>query len=258
MLTLTGTAEANSTVTLFDGSTRLGTALVTGTGAWNFTTEELANGIHDFTVTATDTAGNTSAASSDFSVAVANSLPDIAVSINNLFIGTEGEGLLTGTSEANSTVSVYDSSTGTNLGQVNADSSGTWAMIVGSLTPNSVHSFTANAYDNVGNTGSAAAVYGTTGNDTFLGKLADEIFIGKGGNITYMVSGNFGNDTIEDFQASSSVVQFDRHIFSDFNSTMAHAAQVGSDVVISVDANNSLSLHNTLLSQLTANNFHFA
>ena len=56
-------------------------------------------------------------------------------------------------------------------------------------------------------------------------------------------------NTIKDFKANSSVVQFD---------TMAHAAHVGPDVVISVDANNSLSLHNTLLSQLTANNFHLA
>src|SRR6185312_6679038 len=54
MLTLTGTAEANSTVSVFDGSTLLGTALVARTGAWTFTTEELANGIHDFSVTAID------------------------------------------------------------------------------------------------------------------------------------------------------------------------------------------------------------
>src|SRR4029077_10673329 len=75
MLTLTGTAEANSTVSVFDASTLLGTALVTGTGAWTFITEQLANGIHDFTVTGIDTAGNTSAASSELSVAIVNSLP---------------------------------------------------------------------------------------------------------------------------------------------------------------------------------------
>jgi len=39
---------------------------------------------------------------------------------------------------------------------------------------------------------------------------------------------------------------------------MEHAAHSDSNVVITIDANNSLSLHNTLLAQLAANNFHFA
>ena len=131
-------------------------------------------------------------------------------------------------------------------------------MIVGNLAPAFVHSFAVNASNNAGNTGSTAVAYGTTGNDTFFGKAADEVFIGKGGNDTYVFSGNFGNDTITDFHASTNVVQFDHNTFSDFASVMTHAAQVGSDVVISVDAHNSLSLHNTLIAQLAANNFHFA
>jgi len=118
-------------------------------------------------------------------------------------------------------------------------------------------SFTAGAYDKISNKGSEGAVYGT-GNDTFLSHLADEVFVGKGGNVTYMFSSNFGNDTIKDFKASSSAVQFDRNIFSDFSGAMEHAAHSDSNVVISIDANNSLSLHNTLLAQLAANNFHFA
>ena len=37
-LTLTGTAEANSTVKVYDGATLLGSALANGTGAWSYTT----------------------------------------------------------------------------------------------------------------------------------------------------------------------------------------------------------------------------
>ncbi len=62
-LTLTGTAEANSTVKVYDGATLLGTATANGSGAWSFTTAALANGAHSLTATATDAAGNTSAAS---------------------------------------------------------------------------------------------------------------------------------------------------------------------------------------------------
>ena len=62
-LTLTGTAEANSTVKVYDGATLLGSATANGSGAWSYTTAALANGAHSLTATATDAAGNTSAAS---------------------------------------------------------------------------------------------------------------------------------------------------------------------------------------------------
>ena len=41
-LTLTGTAEANSTVKVYDGATLLGTATANGSGAWSYTTAALA------------------------------------------------------------------------------------------------------------------------------------------------------------------------------------------------------------------------
>ena len=69
-LTLTGTAEANSTVKVYDGATLLGTALASGTGAWTYTTAALTNGAHSLTATATDVAGNTGVASTALSVTV--------------------------------------------------------------------------------------------------------------------------------------------------------------------------------------------
>ena len=63
-LTLTGTAEANSTVKVYDGATLLGSATANGSGAWSYTTAALANGAHSLTATATDAAGNTGVASS--------------------------------------------------------------------------------------------------------------------------------------------------------------------------------------------------
>ena len=69
-LTLTGTAEANATVKVYDGATLLGTATANGTGAWSYTTGTLNNGAHSLTATATDAAGNTGAASAALSVTV--------------------------------------------------------------------------------------------------------------------------------------------------------------------------------------------
>ena len=64
LVTLTGTAQANSTVTVFDNSTQLGTATTNGSGAWTYVTGALANGSQSFTATATDGAGNVSPLSS--------------------------------------------------------------------------------------------------------------------------------------------------------------------------------------------------
>ena len=61
---LNGTAQANSTVTVYDGATKLGTATTNSSGAWFFETAALSSGSHNLTATATDSAGNVSAASS--------------------------------------------------------------------------------------------------------------------------------------------------------------------------------------------------
>ena len=74
-LTLTGSAEANATVKVYDGVTLLGCATADGSGNWSFTTAALANGAHSLTATATDVAGNTSAASSALNVTIDTSAP---------------------------------------------------------------------------------------------------------------------------------------------------------------------------------------
>ena len=72
---LTGTAPDGSTVTVSDGgATALGTATASSTGAWSFTTADLAAGSYAFTATDTTSAG-TSATSSAFDVTVPSSSP---------------------------------------------------------------------------------------------------------------------------------------------------------------------------------------
>src|SRR4029079_18260689 len=72
VLTLTGSAEANAAVKVYDGATLLGNAVANSTGAWSFTTATLANATHNLTATATDTAGTTSATSAVLSITVNN------------------------------------------------------------------------------------------------------------------------------------------------------------------------------------------
>ena len=70
-LALTGAAEANSTVSVYDGTKLLGTAKANSSGAWSYTTGTLLDATHSFTATASDAAGNVSAASQLLAVTVA-------------------------------------------------------------------------------------------------------------------------------------------------------------------------------------------
>ncbi len=166
-LTLTGTAEANSTVKVYDGATLLGTATANGTGAWSYTTSALANGTHSLTATATDVAGNTSVASSALSVTV-DTVPPVAPTIASFSpdTGVVGDHItdvnaltLTGTAEANSTVKVYDGAT--LLGTATANSSGAWSYTTAALS-NGAHSLTATATDVAGNTSVASTAMSVT------------------------------------------------------------------------------------------------
>ena len=67
---LEGSAQAGSTVTVFDGTTQIGTATANSSGAWSFQTGELSKSTHSFTVTAKDAAGNVSAKSQALNVTV--------------------------------------------------------------------------------------------------------------------------------------------------------------------------------------------
>jgi Ca2+-binding RTX toxin-like protein len=71
-LALSGTAEAFSTVSVYDNNSLLGTATADINTAWTFNTATLLNGKHNFTATATDLAGNISSFASPLSVAVDN------------------------------------------------------------------------------------------------------------------------------------------------------------------------------------------
>lgn len=78
--TFTGTAEAGATVRLYDtdGTTELGSAVATG-GAWSITSSALSSGSHTVTATATDLAGNVSAAGSGLAITIDTTAPTLAI-----------------------------------------------------------------------------------------------------------------------------------------------------------------------------------
>ena len=133
----------------------------TAAATWSFTTAALANGAHSLTATATDVAGNTSAASAALNVTIDTSAPVTpAIAAFSTDSGTAGDGItndntltLTGSAEANATVKVYDGAT--LLGSATADGSGNWSYTTAALA-NGAHSLTATATDVAGNTSAAS------------------------------------------------------------------------------------------------------
>ena len=148
VLTLTGTAAANSTVTVFDGTKQLGTATANASGAWTYTTGTLASASHSFTAIATDAAGNSSVASSALAATIDTIAPNVPIITSDATVNSN-EVLLTGTAEANSTLTVFEGTA--LLGTVMADANGAWSYTTGPL-PGGAHTFTATATDIAGNT----------------------------------------------------------------------------------------------------------
>src|SRR6185369_8615283 len=164
--TLTITAEAGTTVQVYDGDTLLGTATEVTAGNYSFVTDTLSEGGHSFTATATDTAGNTGAASDAVAVTIDTINPDAPVIVSAAEDSAAADGItndatqtLTITAEAGTTVQVYDGAT--LLGTATEGTAGTYSFVTATLSEGG-HSFTATATDTAGNTGAASDAVAVT------------------------------------------------------------------------------------------------
>ncbi|MBI3673274.1 MAG: tandem-95 repeat protein, partial [Rhizobiales bacterium] len=162
--TLTGTAEANAAITVFDGANQIGQTTADGSGNWTYTTGILGDGVHNFTATAADAADNLGPASANLAVTIdtaAPAAPAIALdpasdtgTSNSDLLTKDTTPTLTGTAESGASVAVYDGAG--LLGQTTADGSGNWTYTTGILG-DGLHNLTATATDVAGNLGPASA-----------------------------------------------------------------------------------------------------
>ena len=169
-LTIGGTAEAGSTVTVYDtdGTTVLGTGVATG-GAFTITTSALGEGAHALTARATDAAGNQGASSTAFHVTIDTTAP-VAPSITAFSddSGTAGDHLtndrtltLSGTAgAAGNTVEIFRD--GVSIGTTVADVGGDWSLADATSLADGAYQFTARATDGAGNQGPLSAAFQVT------------------------------------------------------------------------------------------------
>jgi hypothetical protein len=136
--TITGTAAASSTITVYDGASSLGTTTADGSGNWSFTPgSDLSIDTHSITATAT-ISGQTSSASSPKTLVI-QTVPSPTVSVTSPTYNRTPT--ISGTAIASSTITVYDGAS--SLGTTTADDSGNWSFTPGSNLSIDTHSITA-------------------------------------------------------------------------------------------------------------------
>lgn len=157
---MSGTAEANSLISLFDGGVLQGTVMTDALGGWKFTpTLTGGDGIHAIKITSADAAGNISPDSLVWNVLLDTAAPVPPPIVNsNVGHGPTNNSTPTiyGTAEANSKVDVYDN--GNFAGSVTADSAGNWGF-AHTMGGDGTHSFTATNTDLAGNTSPISAAW---------------------------------------------------------------------------------------------------
>jgi hypothetical protein len=265
-LVLKGTAEAGSTIDVFDGGKQIGTAATSSAGAWSFDTGTLSTGSHSYTATAIDVAGTAGTASAADVISVTTPLTPAPapaatpIEFTNVSYSS-GTATIKGTADAYSQVKLYDGTT--LLGTATASANGTWSLTKSHLS-NTLHTITAQELDSTGHvveTSSGAVVLAASNTSMFTGTGGDDFLFSSSSDLndTFVFASNFGHSTIQGFTATGSghdTVQFSNSVFDSFASVLSHASQVGQDVVIST-GNETLKLLNTKLGALSGQDFHF-
>lgn len=188
---LKGTSEPLATVSIYDGSTLLGTTLSDANGNWSFQViSSLSESTHNFTVRATDAAGNLSDSSASFTLTVDLTPPappvitsvvdDVAPGIGSLTNGqatNDNLPTLSGTAAIGSLVRIYDGTT--LIGSVVA-TNGTWSFTPTVALADGPHALKATASDAAGNPSTDSNVFNiivdaTAPNAPIITRILDDV-----------------------------------------------------------------------------------
>lgn len=241
---VSGTTGPHDAITVYDGTTVVGTGEAGAHGHWSVITSALPAGTNNLTATASHN-GHVSAMSAPLDFVVASS-------------DRSGSSSSSGsTSPVTSSGGADSTHVGENshhqAGTAAANSFGNGSSQTGTLshTVNAVTSQQSDAADHAVTTTSGAANH-ANGGTTSAGASGDS----NGHLDTFVFAANFGHESTQNFGASGSghdMMQVSSSEFSNFASVLAHASQAGQDMAIASghDAHNSLSSHNS-------HDFHFS
>jgi len=264
---LTGQAEAGAKVSVYNAGSLLGTATADGSGHWAFTLGTLADGSYSLGATASDAAGNTSAASAvlNFKVDTTSTAPDITDVVQSGGLIT-----ITGTAEANGIVSLGDNHAKMLATNVQADGSGAWSVTLAGL-PKGMHDLTATAPS--GLPGNDAFFGSARGKDVFNAVGGGDILQGNGGlNVYRAATGiddfvfhtNPGRNTITGFDVTADRLEVGKELVpADVTDdsrlsawALAHASESNGNTTIALDSRDSITLVGVSKASLVVGDFH--
>jgi Ca2+-binding RTX toxin-like protein len=174
--------------------------------------------------------------------------------------------LLSGTAEANSSVSVFDD--GKLVGTVTAGTDGAWSLDA-NVTGNVIHNFTetstlsgetvSSTSDTLYTPAANKSLVADNGNDVLIGHPND-ILMGGTGSDTFVFNPNFGHETITNFNVNNDVIDLDHTLFANATApqvlSQTHDSAAGA--VIVVDHADTITLPSVTVAQLSAHlsDFH--
>ncbi|MBF5003946.1 BapA prefix-like domain-containing protein [Diaphorobacter sp. NR2-3-3-1] len=159
---LSGTGTAGTTVTVYDGSTAVGSAVVDPQGHWSVEVSALGEGSHSLTATSTNAASVESAPTGAYPLVVdtvAPATPAAPVATDNVNTpgvitagGTTDDATptLSGTGQPGETVTIMDN--GAPIGTATVQPDGTWSFTPAQELAEGSHSLTSTLTDAAGNT----------------------------------------------------------------------------------------------------------
>jgi Ca2+-binding RTX toxin-like protein len=99
-------------------------------------------------------------------------------------------------------------------------------------------------------------LFAGNGSDRLIGGDGNDQLTGGNGGDTFVLGPGFGHDEITDF-TNADRIEFDGGLFGSFQAVQAASQQVGNDTVITLDADDSITLQGVALKSLRANDFRF-
>ena len=159
---ISGIAEPNATIDIYDGATKIATVTADADGKWSYTfSPVLADGNHSITTTATDAAGNVSDKSDALIIKVDTQKPEAPAAAT--FESDNNDGnvktntpAISGIAEPYATIDIYDGAT--KIATVTADADGKWSYTFSPALADGNHSISTTATDAAGNVSAAGDV----------------------------------------------------------------------------------------------------
>jgi Ca2+-binding RTX toxin-like protein len=185
-----------------------------------------------------------------------NSFNDILPGFNGITTGRDGNDLVVVLTTG--TFRIVDHFNGHQIETIVASDTGQSMVLANGLTGGNGNGIIAGTHkgETLDGRGGDDFLFAGNGRDRVIGGDGNDRLNGGGGPDTFVFGPGFGHDVVTDF-GHADHIEFDGGVFQNFNQVQAASHQVGADTVITLDADDSITLLGVTLSSLHASHFDF-